>query len=181
MTENTAQPEETINLKEPVRVDPEFKHEVLKESGGETLKVCFQCGTCAAGCIITNLTGDYHPRKLIRMAQLGLEDRLLTDENLWLCSTCYHCTDHCPQGVEVKDVIRVLQNLAAKKGILPRVHREFGTNIVKSGYAYKIPKFKLKKREEKGLPPVPESNTDEVQKLAEVIGFKDLLEKEAEE
>jgi heterodisulfide reductase subunit C len=179
MTEDIAEAQET-KIKEPTRVNPEFKHKVLEADGGNTLRICFQCGTCAAGCIVANLTGKYHPRKLIRMAQLGLEDRIMTDENLWLCSTCYHCTDNCPQGVEVKDVIRVLQNLAAKKGYLPTVHREFGKEILKSGYAYKLSKFKLKKRDEKGLPPVPESNVDEVQKLAEVTGFKEILDKEAE-
>jgi heterodisulfide reductase subunit C len=180
MTEDIAEPPET-KIKEPTRVNPDFKHEVFEADGGDTLRICFQCGTCTAGCIVANLTGKYHPRKLIRMAQLGLEDRLLTDEHLWLCSTCYYCTDHCPQGVEVKDVIRVLENLAAKKGYLPRVHREFGKQIINSGYAYKLSKFKLKKRGEKGLPPVPESDIDEVQKLAEITGFKEILDKEAEE
>lgn len=179
MTEDNTESQEP-KIREPARANPDFKYEVLEADGGDTLRVCFQCGTCTAGCIIANLTGKYHPRKLIWMAQLGLEDRILTDEDLWLCSTCYHCTDHCPQGVEVKDVIRVLQNLAAKKGYLPRVHREFGKQIIESGYAYKLSKFKLKKRDEQGLPPVPESNIDEVQKLAEITGFNDILDKEAE-
>ena len=53
------------------------------------------------------------------MAQLGLKDRVLNSDTLWLCAACFTCTDRCPQDVEVAAVIRVFRNLAAEKGCVP--------------------------------------------------------------
>ena len=68
------------------RVDPELLLE-LKDYGAIGAEICFNCGTCTAMC---PLTDDEHPfpRNMIRLAQLGLEDRLLesssrTNDN-WL-------------------------------------------------------------------------------------------------
>lgn len=178
MAERTTKQVKKVKIRKPLRVDPDFKHEVLEMPGGETLKICFQCGTCSSGCIVANYTESYRPRQIIRFAQLGLPDRLLPSETLWLCAACYVCTDKCPQGVEVRDVIRVLQNLAVKKGYIPKVYQEFAGNIINSGYAYKIPSFRLKKRGEKGLPPIPETKTEDIEKLAKVTGLQDLVQKE---
>ena len=178
MSQEKKKEESESETKRPSRVDPNFKHEVLKMHGGETLKICFQCGTCTSGCTIANFTDSYRPRQIIRLAQLGLSERLLPSDTLWLCSACYTCTDKCPQGVEVRDVIRVLQNIAVQKGYIPKAYREFAKNIVKSGYAYNIPSFRLKKRGEVGLPPIPTTNTKEIEKLAEITGLKDQIEKE---
>ena len=41
---------------------------------------------------------------------------------------------------------------------------------MKTGYAYRIPELRLKKRAEKGLPPLPEANLEDVAKLFDVIG-----------
>ena len=171
MTEDTSTHEEKAKIRKPVRINPQFKHEVLSMPGGETLKMCFQCGTCTSGCIIADYTDSYRPRTLIRLAQLGLPDRILPSETLWLCATCYTCTDQCPQGVEVKDVIRVLQNLAVKKGYIPNAYIALSKNILSTGLAHKIGKFKLKKRSEKGLPPIPEPSISEIEKLAKITGF----------
>ncbi len=178
MTEKIREQEKKVKIKKPSRVDPDFKHEVLKMPGGDTLKICFQCGTCSSGCIIANYTDSYRPRQIIRLAQLGLPDRVLPSETLWLCAACHTCTDRCPQGVEVRDVIRVLQNLAVKKGYIPKVYREFAENIINSGYAYKISSFRLKKREERGLPSIPETETKDIEKLAQATGLRDLVQKE---
>ena len=178
MTQEVAEQENKVKTKRPARVDPEFKHEVLEMPGGETLKICFQCGTCSSGCIVANYTDSYRPRQIIRLAQLGLPERLLPSETLWMCAACYTCTDKCPQGVEVRDVIRVLQNLAVKKGYIPKAYKEFAGNILKTGYAYKIPSFRLKKREEKGLPPIPETEIEDIEKLAKVTGLDNLAGQE---
>jgi len=181
MGEKVAEKEQKLRMKRPSRVDPEFKHEVLKMPGGETLKICFQCGTCSSGCIIANYTDSYRPRQIIRLAQLGLADRLLPSETLWLCAACYTCTDKCPQGVEVRDVIRVLQNLAVKRGYIPKAYREFARNILASGYAYDIPSFRVRKRAEKGLPPIPKPKMADIEKLADVTGFLELGREVSEE
>ncbi len=81
------------------------------------------------------------------MAKLGLKDRVLKSDTLWLCAACFTCTDRCPQDVEVASVIRVLRNLAADEGIFPQVFKDQCASVLESGYAYKIPDLRIKKRE----------------------------------
>jgi len=151
-------------------LDPKFKREISKVPGIENIKLCFQCGTCTADCPIARFSEIYSPRKIMRMTQLGMKDRLLSSESLWLCAACFTCVDHCPQGVDIASVVTALRNMAVKEGIIPDVFRELTNNIMKTGYAYRIPELRLKKRVEKGLPPLPEANLEDVAKLFDVIG-----------
>jgi len=159
-------------------LDPEFKREISKVPGIEKIKLCFQCGTCTADCPIARFSEIYSPRKIMRMTQLGMKDRLLSSESLWLCAACFTCVDHCPQGVDIAGVVRTLRNMAVKEGVIPDVFRELTTNILKTGYAYRIPELRLKKRVEKGLPPLPEANVGDVAKLFDALAVsKEKMEK----
>ncbi len=146
-------------------MDPKFKYEISKMHGGEKLMRCFQCGTCTSDCPVARFSDTYRPRQIIRMTQLGLKNRVLNSDTLWLCAACFTCTDRCPQDVEVASVIRVLRNLAAEQGYAPRVFKEQCSSILESGYAYKIPELRLKKREQLGLPPLPKGNPESIGKM----------------
>jgi heterodisulfide reductase subunit C len=158
-------------------IDPKFKYKISKLSGAENVLLCFQCGTCTADCPIARFNDFYRPRKLIRMTQLGLKDKLLSNDSIWLCSTCFTCIDHCPQDVGIADIVRVLRNLTVKEGKMPAVHKELASNILKTGYAYVIPELRHKKREEKKLPPLPKANLENLAKLFDVTGLSKMLEK----
>ena len=145
--------------------------------GGEKLKQCFQCGTCTSDCPIARFSDSYRPRTLIRMTQLGLKSRVLSSETLWLCASCFTCTDRCPQDVEVASVIRILRNVASEQGVMPPIFKELCSNILESGIAYRIPELRLKKREHVGLPPLPKSNPEALAKLAEATGFSKISKK----
>jgi heterodisulfide reductase subunit C len=157
--------------------DPHFKYELSKMHGGEKLKQCFQCGTCTSDCPIARFSDSYRPRTLIRMAQLGLKDRVLSSDTLWLCASCFTCNDRCPQDVEVAGVIRILRNAAVQRGGVPLVFKELGSSILQSGVAYRIPELRLRKRGEIGLPPLPKGNPDAMVKLAKATGFSKILNK----
>ena len=154
-----------------------FKKEVQKIPGGERMMMCFQCGTCTADCPIARFSDTYRPRKLLRMAQLGLKDRVLSSDQLWLCAACYTCVDHCPQDVELSSVIRALRNMAVQEGYMPFVFKELAGAILETGLAYKIPELRLKKLQEAGLPPLPKANVESVSKLFNRTGFSKLVEK----
>jgi heterodisulfide reductase subunit C len=156
-------------------LDPEFKHEISRTPGGEKLLHCFQCGTCTSDCPIARFSETYRPRQIIRMAQLGLKERVLSSETLWLCASCFTCTDHCPQDVEVATVIRVLRNLAAQHGYIPPVFRELGSSILDSGYAYRIPELRIKRREARGLPPLPQCDANDLAKILRNVRFPHIL------
>ena len=158
-------------------MNPKFKYEISKIPGAEKVMLCFQCGTCTAYCPIARFDDFYRPRKLVRMVQLGLKDRLLSNDVIWLCSTCFTCVDHCPQDVGIAQIVRALRNLTVKGGSMPLVYQELASNILKTGYAYMIPELRLKKREEKGLPALPKANLGSVAKLFDITGFSKTLER----
>jgi len=159
------------------KIDPRFKYEIMKMPGTERIRLCFQCGTCTADCVVARFSNFYRPRKIARMVQLGLKERLLSNDELWLCTTCFTCVDHCPQGVEVSSIVRALRNMSIKeRRVMPNVFKTFASNILKSGYAYLMPKSRLKRREAEGLPPLPESKVEDVAKLFEATGFSEILE-----
>jgi heterodisulfide reductase subunit C len=148
----------------------------MKMPGAGKIQLCFQCGTCTADCAIARFTNFYNPRKIARLVQLGLKDRLVGNNVLWLCTTCHTCVDHCPQGVEVSSIIRALRNLSVKsQGEIPYIFKTFASNILKTGYVYLMPESRVKKREEQGLPPLPKPNLDDVVKLFKVTGFAEML------
>lgn len=159
-------------------INPKFKYEMSKISGFERLRFCFQCGSCTADCPIARFSEVYHPRKLMRMTQLGMKDKVLTSEALWLCAACFTCVDHCPQNVDIANVLRALRNMAIDEGIIPPVFRVLMNNILKTGYAYKIPELRKKKRLEKGLPALPKANTDDMNKLFEILAVSNVADKE---
>ena len=78
---------------------------------GETLKFCYQCGTCTSACPIAKFIKVYRPSKIIELAKLGV--RGLPQSSAFLfCSACTLCTKGCPQGVKVHGVMQALKDLA---------------------------------------------------------------------
>ncbi len=159
-----------------MEMNKQFKNEVTKIPGGEKLANCFQCGTCTSDCPISRFSDTYRPRQIIRMAQLGLKDKILSSNALWLCASCFTCTDLCPRDVKVANIIRVLRNLATKQGHVPQVFKELGSSILESGYAYRIPELRIKRRETLGLPPLPKCDTADLTKILKGVCFPRFLE-----
>ena len=172
--------EATRKLTKEYEIDPKFKYEISKMHGGEKLMRCFQCGTCTSDCPIAEFSDTYSPRQIIRMAQLGLKDRVLKSDSLWLCAACFKCTDRCPQGVEVASVIRVLRNMAAQQGNVPQVFKDQATSVLEDGYAYRIPELRLKKRDILGLPPLPKGNAESIRKSLRNVVIMRYVEKKGE-
>ncbi|MCS7120414.1 MAG: 4Fe-4S dicluster domain-containing protein [Nitrososphaerota archaeon] len=158
-------------------IDPKFKYEVCGLSGAERIMLCFQCGTCTADCPIARFSDLYKPRRIVRMVQFGLRDKLLSNTHLWLCSKCFNCVDQCPQKVEVASIVMALTNLMVKeKRVIPSVYKALLSNLMKTGYVYIIPESRVKKRSEDGLPPLPKANIDDIIKIFNATGMAAILE-----
>jgi heterodisulfide reductase subunit C len=96
---------------------PEFT-KVVEEISRTIPHMCYQCGTCTASCPSAPRS-TYRIRKFVRRVVMGLENEALTDPDLWLCTTCYSCTDRCPRDIAPTDVIMAMRNLAFKRDIIP--------------------------------------------------------------
>jgi len=158
-------------------VDPKFKHKLMKALGGETFRLCYQCGTCTATCPIARFTDVYRPNKIIHLAKLGIRDLIFSDA-VWLCVNCYACTERCPQGVKVADVMRALKNISVEEGYSPNFSKEFIANILKTGMAYSIPSSRISGRASIGLPPLPNTKIEDLKKLAEMSKILNLVREE---
>jgi heterodisulfide reductase subunit C len=168
---------QTAQIIQAGQLDPKFKHEVSKIRGAEKIMLCFQCGTCTSDCPVSRFSDFYRPRKIARMVQFGLKARILSDKDLWLCTTCYTCIDRCPQDVDVANVVRVLRNQSVKyTNSMPLVFKVLAGNLMKTGFVYTIPDSRHKRRVQMGLPPLPETKPGEIAKLFEKTGFAKLLE-----
>jgi len=87
--------------------------DIIREEGGEILKLCYQCGMCTSICP-WNMVRSFLVRQIIHQAQLGLPD--FEAEDMWLCVTCKACVDRCPRGVEIIDVWRALRKVIVEVG-----------------------------------------------------------------
>jgi len=88
--------------------------ELLKESGGEALARCYQCGTCSATCPWRDYI-SFLPRRMFHEARLGLTD--FESDSLWRCVTCNKCVQRCPRGVPIIDLMRALRRSVIGMGI----------------------------------------------------------------
>ena len=100
-------------------LEPGFCDEVASLPGGEHIKRCFACGTCAAGCPVTSIDEEYNCRRIIRQIILGMREEVLKSPVIWLCVMCYRCYARCPQQVNFTDIMRALRYLAIKDGYGP--------------------------------------------------------------
>jgi Fe-S oxidoreductase len=90
--------------------------DVIKESGGEAFKLCYQCGLCDAVCP-WNRVRTFSMRKLIRQATFGLTE--IEAEDIWLCTTCGICPQKCPRDVKQIESGVSLRRIATEYGVFP--------------------------------------------------------------
>ena len=112
-------PEEALETLEVSKLDPTFCDEVMAQPGGEHLRRCFACGTCVAGCPVSEVDPEYSPRKIIRQILFGMREEVLSSPLIWYCLVCYRCYARCPQNVNFTDIMRALRYLALKGNYAP--------------------------------------------------------------
>ena len=91
--------------------DPDFTAEFI-DAGIETVKHCFQCGTCSGSCPSGRRT-PYKVRQIVRKCLLGLKEEVISDDALWMCTTCYTCQERCLRSVKIVEIIKKARNIAA--------------------------------------------------------------------
>ena len=90
--------------------------DVIKASGGDAFKLCFQCGLCDVVCP-WNRVRTFSMRKLVREATFGLTD--IESEEMWRCTTCGKCPQQCPRDVKQIESGVALRRIATEYGVFP--------------------------------------------------------------
>lgn len=101
-----------------VEPDVGFINEVVG-LGGEDLKKCYQCATCAVACPISPDNKPF-PRKEMIAASWGLKDKLVGNADIWLCHNCGDCTTMCPRGANPGDVLAAVRSYAIQEYAEPK-------------------------------------------------------------
>src|SRR5512135_2883615 len=123
--------------------DPNLIKEV-EARGGKNAGLCFQCGTCTAGCPMGQRSG-LRVRTVMRKANLGMRE-VLDDPDLWLCTTCYTCADRCPRIIMATDAIIALRNIATQQHKVPMSMIQIMGSIYKTGHGVPNSEGNMKKR-----------------------------------
>ena len=165
--------------KEEKTTSQAFPDVITSRLGGETITLCYQCGTCASSCPVARITPRFNPREVIKLSLLGEKDEVLSGDAIWLCCSCYNCQERCPQKVEVADVIYALRNIAVKEGKIPNIYSEFAAGLTNEGRIVPISKFLEKKRPDLGLPTLKPTGVDALRKILTITKF-DKMKQEKE-
>lgn len=114
------QSEGGINMADTYHVEPDltFIDEVGK-LGGQDLKKCFQCATCAVACPISPDSKPF-PRKEMIAASWGLKDKVVGSGDIWLCHNCGDCTTLCPRGAKPAETLAAIRSYTISEYAVPK-------------------------------------------------------------
>jgi heterodisulfide reductase subunit C len=160
-------------------VDPEFT-QIFKDAGIDSVELCFQCGTCTGGCPSGRRT-PYRIRQLVKACLMGLKNKVISDDSLWMCTTCYTCQERCPREIKIVEIVKMARNVAAQNGFMALNHKKTGSFVIKTGHGVPINDATKELRKRVGLDELPPTThsfpeaLEEVQKICEVTGFDDLI------
>ena len=113
---------------------PENIQSFGKEIDDEIL-ICVQCGFCRAGCptfSATNLESDNaRGRVLLAYSLLSgkLEPSIELADRIYKCTTCMNCTQACPSGLHVVEIMEKLRERLVEQGVTNPAHDKIRNNI----------------------------------------------------
>src|SRR5512146_2815824 len=101
----------------------------LQRYGATDVSACFSCGTCTASCPLSQ-TDSTFPRRIIRYAQVGMKDALLTSKELWACYQCGQCAETCPTQADPSEFMAAARRYAIAGYDRTRVARTMYTRPI---------------------------------------------------
>lgn len=114
---------------------------LITDISGEKINNCYKCKKCSAGCPVT-FAMDIPPHQIIKMIQLGMEEKVLRSRTIWLCAACETCGTRCPNEIKLAEMMDALRQRALKLGYdiaekkISVFHSEFLSSIKKYGRIY---------------------------------------------
>ena len=120
-----------------------FMDQVASIHGGDGFVHCIQCGTCTGSCPNANEM-EYTPRKVIAMIRAGMQKEVLSSNAMWYCASCYLCSERCPRGIKVTELMYALKQLAYRNGFRhgptgePIMYRTFVDLINQNGRVHEV-------------------------------------------
>jgi heterodisulfide reductase subunit C2 len=110
---------------------------------GSSVRRCFQCGKCSAGCPMRSFM-EHPPNRIVRLLQLGQFERVLGGRSIWYCASCETCSTRCPNKVDLASIMDALRKLSwdaqgpSKESLVQLANRLFIDNIRTYGRQYEM-------------------------------------------
>src|SRR5664279_639854 len=77
---------------------------------------CYQCGKCSAGCPVRDYMDD-SPNQVVRLVQLGFDERAIQSSTIWLCAGCLTCSSRCPQNFDLAKFMDAMREISLQEKI----------------------------------------------------------------
>jgi ferredoxin len=110
------------------QVDPGLYPE-LQRFGATDVSACFSCGTCTATCPMVEDDSNF-PRRIIRYAQVGMKDALLSSKEIWSCYHCGECSETCPTQADPGEFMAAARRYAIASYDKTRIARTMYTQPI---------------------------------------------------
>ncbi|WP_324291944.1 CoB--CoM heterodisulfide reductase subunit C [uncultured Methanolobus sp.] len=140
---------------------------------------CMQCGICSSSCPSGRHT-SLNIRKLVKIAGKSID--ILSNEELWMCTTCYNCQERCPRNIDIVDILLNIRAISVQNGNIHPEHRIVCEMLLEYGHAVPINEQNRNERVNLGLEELPETvqkyedGLEEVKILLGSCGFGKLIE-----
>ncbi|MHA1648422.1 MAG: 4Fe-4S dicluster domain-containing protein [Promethearchaeota archaeon] len=166
---------------EPIKV---LREELIESDVGTSLRVCYNCSTCATVCPVALETGGaFNPRTIIQLANSDYKDILIKRDKMDVfdCSCCENCVENCPQHVDLHETLIILKNLCALESSIPDSYTNETSQVYKFGKAIPLQPAIAKRRKQLGLPESPDIDAKEIQTLMDLTPVKIVFKRKEEQ
>ena len=115
----------------------------VESLSGTSVRRCFQCGKCSAGCPMSCFM-EHPPNRVVRLLQMGQGERVLAGRSIWYCASCETCSTRCPNKVDLASIMDALRKLSfdadgpSKESFVQLANRLFIENIRTYGRQYEL-------------------------------------------
>lgn len=140
----------------------------------KTARPCFQCGICASSCPVFRVAPELNPR--VSVDSIITEGVVPTEGNEWLCAYCLMCEERCPMGVSLAEILMGIKNMSAQAGRAPPDVVDSAEALYTRGCLSPVSNRAEKKREDLGLPQLPEPDPEQVKLIFDATGALEVLE-----
>ena len=82
---------------------------------------------------------DILPHKVMRLLHLGLLDKVLQSDTIWVCAACETCTTRCPNDIDIAHIMDTLRQMSRRQGVkksqknFPIFHSAFLSSVRRHG------------------------------------------------
>jgi succinate dehydrogenase/fumarate reductase iron-sulfur protein len=116
------------------------QHEILQKPEDHwkywNYTLCIKCAVCYAACPASIDDKFLGPTALSTMYRFNIDTRdegvkervKISEDNIWLCTSCHSCTLHCPKEIDSSNSITELRSIIVEGGFVPKTVRDVLSN-----------------------------------------------------